>query len=84
MGTKQKQKQEIQTITTLQDFLSLLPRVNITNYSVLIDGRNFYDHPINDLTKQYHDIRNTSRKQGDDYTQDDICQIISTSEIIIN
>ena len=25
-----------------------LPRVNITNYNVLINGRNFYDQPIND------------------------------------
>ena len=25
-----------------------LPRVNITNYNVLIDSRNFYDQPIND------------------------------------
>ena len=25
-----------------------LPRVNISNYNVLIDGRNFYDQPIND------------------------------------
>ena len=25
-----------------------LPRVNIANYSVLLDGRNFYDQPIND------------------------------------
>ena len=29
-----------------------LPRVNITNYNVLINGRNFYDQPINDLIKQ--------------------------------
>ena len=28
-----------------------LPRVNITNYNVLIDGRNFYDQPINDQIK---------------------------------
>ena len=28
-----------------------LPRVNITNYNVLIDGRNFYGQPINDLVK---------------------------------
>ena len=28
-----------------------LPRVNITNYNVLIDGRNFYDQPINDLKR---------------------------------
>ena len=25
-----------------------LPRVDVTNYHVLIDGRNFYDQPIND------------------------------------
>ena len=25
-----------------------LPRVNLTNYNVLIDGRNFYDQPIKD------------------------------------
>ena len=28
-----------------------LPRVNITNYNVLINGRNFYDQPINDFLK---------------------------------
>ena len=30
-----------------------LPRGEIKNYNVLIDGRNFYDQPINDLIKQY-------------------------------
>ena len=29
-----------------------LPRANIENYNVLIDGRNFYDQPINDLSKK--------------------------------
>ena len=29
-----------------------LPRVDITNYNVLIDGRNFYDQPINDQPNQ--------------------------------
>ena len=29
-----------------------LPRGEIKNYNVLIDGRNFYDQPINDLIKQ--------------------------------
>ena len=45
-----------------------LPRVNITNYNVLIDGRNFYDQPINDLIKQYDEIRKIATRQGDDYT----------------
>ena len=44
------------------------PRVNITNYNVLIDGRNFYEQPINDLVKQYSKIRKTATGQGDDYT----------------
>ena len=29
-----------------------LPRINITNYNVLIDGGNFYDQSINDEIKQ--------------------------------
>ena len=44
-----------------------LPRVNITNYNVLIDGRNFYDQPINDLVKHYDEIRKTATGQGEDY-----------------
>ena len=45
-----------------------LPRVNINNYNVLIDGKNFYDQPINDLVKQYDEIRKIATGQGDDYT----------------
>ena len=30
-----------------------LPRVNITNCNVLIDGRKFCEHPINDFVNQY-------------------------------
>ena len=91
MSTKQKQKQEIQTITrfpldtsfqgvrrlfvlafnnTTVNVLNnpmnntnnralrnrhtkyFLPRVNITNYNVLIDGRNFYYQSVNPADKQ--------------------------------
>ena len=45
-----------------------LPRVKIKNYNIEIDGRNFYDQPINDLIKQYDEIRKISTGQGDDYT----------------
>ena len=45
-----------------------LPRVNITNYNILSDGRNFYDQPINDTIKQYDEIREIAAGQGDDYT----------------
>ena len=39
-----------------------LPRVDITKYNVLIDGRNFYDQPINDKIRQYDATR-----KGDNY-----------------
>ena len=32
------------------------------------DGRNFYDQPINDLIKQYDEVRKVSTGHGDDYT----------------
>ena len=34
-----------------------LPRVKIENYNIEIDGRNFYDQPINDSIKQHGEIR---------------------------
>ena len=40
----------------------------MTNYNVLIDGRNFYDQTINDMIKQYDEIRKIATGQGDDYT----------------
>ena len=45
-----------------------LPRVKIENYNIEIDGRNFYDQPINGLIKQQDEIRKVSTGQGDGYT----------------
>ena len=45
-----------------------LPRVKIENYNIEIDGRNFYDQPINDLIKQYDEIRKISTQEGGHYT----------------
>ena len=45
-----------------------LPKEDVNNYNVLIDGRNFYDQPINDLIKQFDKVRKVSRRKGDDYT----------------
>ena len=44
-----------------------LPRIKIENYNIEIDGRNFYDQPINDSVRQYDEIRKISTGQGDDY-----------------
>ena len=44
-----------------------LPRIETKNYKIEIDGRNFYDQPINDSIKQYDEVRKISTGQGDDY-----------------
>ena len=44
-----------------------LPRVKIESYNSENDGRNLYDQPINDLTKQYDEVRKVSPGQGNDY-----------------
>ena len=44
-----------------------LPRLKIKNYNIEIDGRNFYDQSINDLIKQYDEVKKISTGQGDDY-----------------
>ena len=44
-----------------------LPRVQIENYNIEIDGKNFYDQPINGLIRQYDEVRKISAGQGDDY-----------------
>ena len=45
-----------------------LPRGEINNYNVLIDQRNFYEQSINDLIKQYDEVRQVSTGKGNDYT----------------
>ena len=45
-----------------------LPRVDITSCNVLINGRNFYDRPINNQIKKYDEVRKIATGKGDDYT----------------
>ena len=44
-----------------------LPRVKIENYNIDIDGRKFYGQQINELIKQYDEVRKVSTAYGDDY-----------------
>ena len=41
-----------------------LPSLKIKNYNIEIDARNFYDQSINDLIKEYDEIRKISTGQG--------------------
>ena len=43
-----------------------LPKVEIKDYDVKIDGKNVFDQPINNNTKTYENIRKIATGQGDD------------------
>ena len=45
-----------------------LPNQEIKNYNIMIDGRNFYDQPINDDITKYNELRKITTGRGDDYT----------------
>ena len=45
-----------------------LPRRKIENFNLLIDRRSFYDQPIDDLIKQYDEVRKVSTEQEYYYT----------------
>ena len=45
-----------------------LPKVEITGYNVMIDGKNVFDRPIYSMAKTYENIRKIAGGQGDDYT----------------
>ena len=44
-----------------------LPKIEIHN-NVMIDGKNFFDQPINSELKTYENIRKIATGKGDDYT----------------
>ena len=45
-----------------------LPKVEIKDYNVMIDGRNVFDQPINSMNKTYENIRKIATGKGDDCT----------------
>ena len=45
-----------------------LPTVEIKDYHVMIDGRNFFHQPIKNDLKTYDNIRKIATGQSDDYT----------------
>ena len=45
-----------------------LPRIKTENFNIEIDEKHFHDQPINDLLKQYDEVRKVSTGQDDDCT----------------
>ena len=46
----------------------IFPKVEIKDYNAMVDGKNFFDQPINSDLKTYENIRRIATGQGDDYT----------------
>ena len=45
-----------------------LPKVEIEDYNIMIDGKKLFDQPINSMTKTYENISKIATGQEDDYT----------------
>ena len=45
-----------------------LPKVELKDYNVMINGRNFFDQPINSMNKTYEKNRKVATGKDDDYT----------------
>ena len=45
-----------------------LPRNDFNKYNVIIDGRNFYDNPIESDIEKYRELKKVMIGKGEDYT----------------
>ena len=45
-----------------------LPRISLNKYNVIIDGRNFYDNPIESDIEKYRELKKVMIGKGDHYT----------------
>ena len=45
-----------------------LPRIALEKYDVIIDGRNFYDNPIESNIEKYRELKKVMIGKGEDYT----------------
>ena len=52
-----------------------LPRVKINNCNIEIDGRNFYDQPVNDSIKEYDEVRKISTGKSNEWYYESLKQL---------
>ena len=45
-----------------------LPRIDLEKYKVIIDGRNFYDNPVESDIEKYTELKKVMIGKGEDYT----------------
>ena len=44
-----------------------LPRISLNKYNVIIDGRNFYENPIESDIEKYRELKKLMIPYGEDY-----------------
>ena len=49
-----------------------LPRIDLEKYNVIIDGRNFYDNPIESNIEKYRELKKVMIGKGQDYTTESL------------
>ena len=49
-----------------------LPRIDLKKYNVIIDGRKFYDNPIENDTEKYRELKKVMIGKGGDYTTESL------------
>ena len=56
----------------------------IKNYNVIIDGKNFYDQPIDSDIRRYEEMRKLKEDKTRVIILDDVCWNMNASKILIN
>ena len=54
-----------------------LPRIDLNKYNVIIDGRNFYDNPIESGIEKYRELKKVMIRKGEDYTTGSLLNVIN-------
>ena len=49
-----------------------LPRIDLNKYNVIIDGRHFYDNPIESDIEKYRELKKVMIGKGEDYTAESL------------
>ena len=55
-------------IEIINDLINYLPRSKLNKYNVIIDGKIFYDNPIESDIENYRELKRVMIGKGEDYT----------------
>ena len=59
-----------------------IPRIDLEKYNFIIDGRNFYDNPIESDIEKYSELKKVMIGKGEDYTTGSLLDLITFQNII--